>query len=870
MKRLIVGLLAFPLGAFAQVPTITTTTTAPPDSSAKATAVRAAQGPVIDGRETDDVWRTAPGHGDFREFSPKEGNPPRFRTEFKAAFDDRNLYVFVRNFDPAPDSIMRALSRRDVRSPSDQIKLMVDSYFDRRSGYEFAVNPDGVKRDYAMYNDRDEDESWDAIWDVATRIDSAGWTAEFRIPLSQMRYASAPRHTFGFAIWRDIERYKERVSWPQYFGDKNGLVSQLGHLEGIAGISSPQRLEVTPFTVAKNVSRQKAGPTVGYERVQHGTAGADIKYGITPNLTLDATVNPDFGQVEADPAVLNLSAFETFFQETRPFFLEGVGLYNFSVNCSIVNCSGEGLFYSRRIGRTPTVDSYAGIGAPNATPIIGAGKLTGRFPGGLSIGVLEAVTQRVDGTLDRTMEPTTSYTVARVQQEYRGGATTVGAIGTAVQRELDQWTEDFLRRDAYVGGVDFRHKFPGNKYEMSASVMRSRVAGDAAVIDATQQDGVHSFQQPDAGLPYDPTRTSLDGDAEEIAFAKQGGGATRFETSYKRRSPGFEINDLGFLRRADEQTFATWFALNLRKPTKLYRMAFLNFNQWDMWTTSGMATEMAFNTNWHVNLPNNWWAHWGATASQLPGTFCDRCTRGGPAVRRSPYMNFFAGMNLDDRWRVVPTLFFGGGRGDYGASRNWWMEPSLEVRPTSATQMSFGLSLSGGNDDSQWFGNITDGTGTHYTFARLEQRTMSFNTRVSYTMTPALTLQVYAQPFVTRGNYINENANWQTDSLIAVREISATPRASKYEDRYQPYTLPGGPALDASNAARFNVKQLRTNTVLRWEYRPGSTMFVVWSQGRDGFHDKPNTKSWRDEADELFQAHPDNTFLIKLAYWLSR
>ncbi|MGH7677505.1 MAG: carbohydrate binding family 9 domain-containing protein, partial [Gemmatimonadaceae bacterium] len=237
----------------------------PPDSSARATAVRAAQSPVIDGRESDDVWRTAPVHSDFREFSPKEGNSPRFRTEFKAAFDDRNLYIFIRNHDSAPDSIMRALSRRDVRGPSDQIKIMVDSYFDRRNGYEFAVNPDGVKRDYAMYNDRDEDESWDAIWDVSTRIDSAGWTAEFRIPLSQMRYTSAPRHTFGFAIWRDIERHKERVSWPQYFGDKNGLVSQLGRLEGIAGISSPQRLEVTPYTVAKNVSRQKAGPSVAYE-----------------------------------------------------------------------------------------------------------------------------------------------------------------------------------------------------------------------------------------------------------------------------------------------------------------------------------------------------------------------------------------------------------------------------------------------------------------------------------------------------------------------------------------------------------------------------------------------------------------------------
>jgi hypothetical protein len=578
VRFLFVGaaLIGLPLSAVAQSTSSPAQSVPPPDSSARATAVRAARAPIIDGRENDDVWVSAPAHSDFREFSPKEGNTPRFRTEFKAAFDERNLFVFVRMFDPHPDSIMRALSRRDVRGPSDQVKLMIDSYFDRRNGYEFAVNPDGVKRDYAMYNDRDEDESWDAVWDVATRIDSSGWTAEFRIPLSQMRYTSAPRHTFGFAIWRDIERYKERTSWPQYFGDKNGLVSQLGRLEGITGITSPQRLEVTPYTVAKNVSRQKAGPVAGYERVQHGTAGADIKYGVTPNMTLDATINPDFGQVEADPAVLNLSAFETFFQEKRPFFLEGVGLYNFSVNCSVVNCSGEGLFYSRRIGRSPQVGSYGGIGAPAATPILGAGKLTGRFPGGLSIGALEAVTQRVEGTQDRTMEPLTSYTVLRAQQEFRGGGTTIGAIATGVNRQLDQWTDQFLRKSAYVGGADFRHKFPGNKYEISGSVMRSMVKGDSVVIAALQQDAVHQYQQPDAGLPYDSSRTSLEGDAEEIAFAKFGGGATRFETSYKRRSPGFEVNDLGFLRRADEQNFATWFAVNLRKPTKLYRMAFLN------------------------------------------------------------------------------------------------------------------------------------------------------------------------------------------------------------------------------------------------------------------------------------------------------
>ncbi len=303
-----------------------------------ATAVRATQQPNIDGRSLDAVWQSAPKYSEFRQFEPRVDSAPSFRTEFQVAYDERHLYVFVRMFDPHPDSIMHALSRRDVRGPSDQIKLLIDSYDDKRSGFEFAVNPDGVKRDFSMSNDGNEDGSWNGIWDVETAVDSLGWTAEFRIPLSQLRYARAESHTFGFGVWRDIERYRERVSWPLWLPTRNGLSSQLGRLTGLTGISTARRLEVTPYTVTKNV--QLTRPNAGYQRDQQITAGADLKFGITPNVTLDATVNPDFGQVEADPAVVNLTAFETFFEERRPFFVEGPGLYNFELNSYIVvDCS---------------------------------------------------------------------------------------------------------------------------------------------------------------------------------------------------------------------------------------------------------------------------------------------------------------------------------------------------------------------------------------------------------------------------------------------------------------------------------------------------------------------------------------------------
>ena len=312
----------------------------PASQSLKATAIRAAISPVIDGKDDDAVWKKAPVYGDFREFQPTEGKTPRFKTEFRAAYDDRNLYVFVRAYDPHPDSIMSALTRRDIRGSADQLKIMVDSYHDRRSGFEFAVSPSGVKRDYAMYNDSQEDQTWDGIWDAGTRIDSLGWTAEFRVPFSQLRYANMKDHVFGLGVWRDIERYKERVSWPIYHTNTGGISSQFATLDGIEDIAPFRRLEVVPFVVTQNssIAHPSSLPgTTDWGRDQKASVGADVKYGITPNLTLDATVNPDFGQVEADPSVVNLSAFETFFQERRPFFIEGSGFYSFAINCSIVN-----------------------------------------------------------------------------------------------------------------------------------------------------------------------------------------------------------------------------------------------------------------------------------------------------------------------------------------------------------------------------------------------------------------------------------------------------------------------------------------------------------------------------------------------------
>jgi hypothetical protein len=709
------ALLACPLCAVAALPQ--------GDSTGTAVAVRAERPARIDGKDDDAIWTIAPAHSAFFEFQPTEDKRARFRTEFRVAYDDHNLYVFVRAFDPHPDSIMHALSRHDVRGPADQLKIVVDAYHDRRTAFEFAVNPDGVKREFAMSNDTNEDASWNGVWEVATVVDAQGWTAEYRIPFSQLRFGDKPRHVFGFAIWRDIERFKERVSWPAYRPSRTGFVSQLGELTGITGIPSKHNVEFTPYAVAKNLSRTFPSR---FDRVQQAAFGGDLKFGVTSNLTLDATVNPDFGQVEADPAVLNLSAFETFFPEKRPFFVEGAGVYQFGVNCNIVNCSGEGLFYSRRIGRSPALlGKYGDASSPTATPIAAAAKLTGRRARGLSLGVLDAMTPVVHGIGGETIEPETNFTLVRAQQDLNGGTSGFGFIGTGVHRSLDRWTNDALRRSAYVGGADFRHKFWGRQYEVSGSVTASRIEGRPATIAAAQRSAVHYYQQPDAGLAYDSTRTSLTGDAEELFFGKYGGGTIRFQTSYMRQSPGYEPNDLGFLQRADAQSWSTWGALQYRTPTRIYKSAQFNFNQWNRWSAGGLRLENAVNHNMHINFVNNWWFNGGVTAYQLGEVYCDRCTRGGPELRVSPGVAPWLGFNGDDRRPVIPYFYVNLGRGDEG--RSWYVNvsPEIDTKVSTRLQTSLAVNWTHRVDDGQWYGNFTDAVKvTHYAFARLDQRTL--------------------------------------------------------------------------------------------------------------------------------------------------
>ena len=801
-------------------------------------AVRAEHAPIIDGRGDDAVWASAPPMTAFRQFEPGEDAPTSFRTDVRAAFDDKYLYVLVRAFDPAPDSIASLLSRRDVKTASDQIKIIIDAYKDRRTGVEMAVNPAGVKRDASIYSDVTEDQTWDGVWDAAVSIDSLGWVAEFAVPFSQLRFTDKPAHEFGFGVWRDIARRSQRDSWPAYRPSARTLVSQMGTLTGIERIAPARRIELLPYAVAKRTPSTTPIPSRNGSQL---TGGLDFKAGLSANVTLDATVNPDFGQVEADPAVLNLSAFEIRFDERRPFFQEGAGLYRCGGPC-------EGTFYARRIGRTPQLRASASD--PAFTNIAGAVKLTGRFGNGLAFGVVDAVTERVGGSRGTTIEPRTNYLVMRSVREMRAGRAQFGAQLTDVRRSLDSATLPFLRRSATTIVVQGYNRIADDKWELVAYGGLNRVEGTANSIALTQQSSVHYFQRPDHDERYDPTRTALGGWALAGGI-KQVGGRLRYENNLRYATAGLELNDLGFVPLVNDASFRQTLDLRQLTPSRMFRSSFSTGSVESHWTTGGLLAAQSLAIHTSASLHNNWGGAITGSLSDIGGTHCVSCARGGPALRQSHKQTIRFDLVGDPRPSLVPRAAFRLGRSDEGRSWSRGGDAGIEARVASR----FSTSLVTGYDhvinDQQWianFGALRNDT-AHYTFARLDQHILSVTARANWTATPTLSLQVYGQPFVSTGSF----SNW--------RQL-ASPRADVYDERFSPYGSGAAPR-------GFNVKQFNSNAVLRWEYRPASVLFVVWQQGRAQNLLNAGTFEARRDVSDLFAARPENTVLVKMSYWVN-
>jgi len=854
--------------------------------------------PIIDGRLDDAVWRDGPVATGFVQLAPASGRPATDSTEARIAIDDHAIYVAMRMYDSAPDSIGTQLGRRDATGIfADWAHVIIDSYNDRRTAFRFSVTPGGVQKDVLHYDDQNEDVGWDAVWEVATRIDSLGWTAEFRIPLSQLRFSDVAddgERVWGINFGREVARRQERSFWSPILQDVQGFVSRSGELRGLPALSAPRRFELLPYTLAR-VTRApgEAGDPFYRRNDVFGAAGADLKIGVTSNLTLTATINPDFGQVEADPSVVNLSAFETFFAERRPFFTEGADIFRFRLAFGDGDGENEQLFYSRRVGRAPqgaVPDDAAYSDTPEAATILGAAKLSGKTASGWSIGVLDAVTapERAryidgEGREDETdVEPLTNYAVVRVMKDFREGESTIGGIFTATNRRLDDASLDFLRTAAYTGGIDLRHRFGGGSYEIVAKLLASHLRGSAEAIDRVQRSAGHYFQRPDADhIDYDPTRTSLTGAAAMFNIGEYGG-SWRWSVGTTARSPGFEVNDVGYQTDADWIDQFVWVGYRDFTPGRTFRSWGINFNQWAGWSFGGERVSIGGNVNGNFQL-GNYWGGYGGINRNL-SVLSTSALRGGPAFLRPARTNYWFGMYTDQRRAVAVTVDGWGDFEDETDGRTFGIETGLRVRPSSRLELSLAPEMRWHRNAWQYVTQKTADDGTHYVFGRLEQRTASLTARFGYTFTPTLSLQFYAQPFVSAGDY---------DGFMEV----ADPRADRFDDRFLRYgaALPCGAADPASRLCvdvdddgertfrvdadgdrtvdftfgdpAFNFKELRSNLVLRWEYRPGSALYLVWSQGRSDTEPRGDFDLGRDGR-RLFDAPGTNILMVKFSYWL--
>jgi hypothetical protein len=833
--------------------------------------------PTIDGFLDDEVWDGAPVARNFIQMEPNESEPATEESEVRVLYGSEALFVAFRALDSRPDSITAQLTRRDQDSYSDRVHVLIDGYFDRRTAFHFGVNPAGVKMDLYRFDDTDEDSTWDAVWDVATQIDEDGWTAEFRIPYSQLRFGNQEDQTWGINFAREIARRNETSTWAPLRQSDAAIVSKFGELQGLKGLGSPTRMELRPFSLA----RLGRAPGEEEDPFYHpndflSSAGMDLKYGVTNDLTLDVTINPDFGQVEADPAQVNLTAFETFYPEQRPFFIEGAGIFNFGIGVGDGDMGSETLFYSRRIGRPPqgSVDDQGGYSeAPSLTTILGSWKLSGKTQSGWSIGLLQSLTSEEtaqivtqEGTkLEEPVEPFSNYGVARVQKDYREGRSALGFIGTVTNRNEEVADELTLRSGAYTGGVDLRHRFGGDdNYQIDAFVLGSHVRGSQEAIAQTQRSPARYFQRVDANhTEYDPSRTSLGGWAAKFDIRKVGGGFWNWGSLVSAKSPGFEVNDLGFQREADLILHVLFGSYNHYNPTEHLRSWNVGASGWNGWSFGGERLATGLNLNGSLTFLN----YWGGNAG-INGDFesySDGALRGGSLMRREAQTSGWIGFNSDSRKAVQVNGRHSRGRASESGSRSSSTSFNLRWRPSGQASVSLGPFLARSINDFQWVQKVQT-TEDHYVFGRIDQETVGLTGRFDFTFTPDLTLQLYAQPFVSAGKY--------TDFKEVVE-----PRSKRYEDRIQrlePTTndgrywadLDGDGTAESFRNPDFNVQQFSSTLVLRWEYRPGSLVYLVWSQGRNN-STQNGELAFGDDLDDLFRQDAENVFMLKVSYWIT-
>ncbi len=837
--------------------------------------------PKIDGLINDAAWDRVPwGGGDFRQLSPDAGAAPSAQTKFKILYDAKNLYIIVRALDPDPSKIVSRMSRRDGFD-GDWVEVNIDSYYDKRTAFSFTASVSGVKGDeYVSNNGENWDTSWEPIWYLKTSIDAEGWVAEMRIPLSQLRFAFKPELTWGIQFTRLFYRNQERSNWQYIPPTAPGWVHLFPELHGIKGIKPQQQLEIQPYIVAKAETAQKEeGNPFATGQSTSEYVGLDAKIGITSDVTLDLTVNPDFGQVEADPSRVNLTAFELFFQERRPFFIEGNNTLNFPITDF---GSDNNLFYSRRIGRIPqgsvTTDAQGDDGVNeyskqnSRTAILGAAKLTGKNKKGFSWGLLESVTNPEHATIDslgyrreQTIEPLSNYFVGRAQQDINKGNTVVGGIFTAVNRNIKDPQLNFLPTAAYSGGLDFLHNWKARTFYVSGKYFMSHLEGSTESMIATQRSSERYFQRPDNNHAFvDSTRRSMTGSGGKFVFGKRSGRLV-FDVGGSWLSPQLDLNDIGYLRQTDQVQQWAWVQYRILNPVGIFRSQRYFAGQDLGWDFDGRNISRDFWVDFFVEFKNFWSLDIGT--QQVVHNTSNADLRGGPAIRYPGASAYWFFATTDKRKKIALSVNPQWQIGNDSYLRTEDLDINLTYRPTDALNISINPIFSHNENQLQYVTTGNANGENRYVMAEIDQTSFRMQLRVTYMITPNLSFQYWGQPFGTAGNYTNY-------------KYIVNGSASEYHERYVSVpndwlTLNNGIySVDENNKGsvdytfsqpNFNIGQFRSNMVLRWEYIPGSTLFLVWNQEMNGnFYHNPGSLSQRYQFDFNQQAH--NTFLMKFTY----
>jgi hypothetical protein len=857
----------------------------------------------LDGRLDEAAWQAATPVTEFTQTDPAEGQPATQRTEMRFLFDEGALYVGAKMFDTQGRAGVRtSLVRRDGNFNSDYIEIVIDGFHDHLGRAFFQVNPSGSKFDMLGIGTSCCDSGWDPIWEAATRIDDDGWSAEIRIPLSQLKFSAASQ-TWGMQLRRWIQRNNELDQWSFWRKTESGGPNRFGHLEGLEfNGGSGRALELLPYVAAKtqNLAVPNDDPFRG-GNVKSARVGLDLKYNLSSNFTLDATFNPDFGQVEADPAVVNLTAFETSFPEKRPFFIASSGVFGFGgFNCYFCsNVSSLSAFYTRRIGRSPQgADLAFGAGpyadVPDATTILGAAKITGRTKNGLTIGLLEAVTNREEarvrpatGTdLNQVVEPLTNYFVGRIKKDMMQGNLVIGGIGTSVIRDMEPQFADRLTRHAELLGADVRYTFKERKYSLTGNFAISNIEGDPAVISARQQAPARYYQRPDRkpgsnGFftnQLDPDATEMRGGGAYLRLGKDAGDWL-WETAMNIRTPGFETNDLAFQTRADY----IWYNANVfrywSKPTSWYRDFNIIAGGQAQNNFDGDVTDQQLHFFIGGTARNFW--NFNTFYLYRPNLLDDRLLRGGPTVEKPGVDVIGWNFGSDSRSRIIISGFGEVARnrlGGYGRSAG----AGITYRPATNVSLQLNPNYSDSRSLFQYVRRFSDATatdfyGSRYVLASINQKQVILETRLNWTFSPTTSFELFAQPLIASGDYFDFkefDAPRTGEFSVYGRDrgtVSETPAGSPGGQSTIVIDPDGaGPAaLMQFGNPDFNFRSLRGNAVFRWEFKPGSVMYVAWAHNRAASLSQGDFRFGRDFSG-MFENVPDNVFLVKASFWVPR